>query len=125
MKQFFEKYTLWEDYLNGMYDSYNPLNEENYVSLSISLLTNCDLFLSICISMIHKWPVSSKVNLTNKSCNRKAWLGHAACNYRYKIPEVCTRIAWIKLTEEQRQRANTIALHVIKTFEEKYEAENK
>ncbi len=125
MQQFFEKYTLWEDYLNGMYEPYNSANEENYVSLAVLLLTDCNLFLNTCNLILINWPISSKVNLTNKSCNRKAWLGHAACNYKYKIPEVCTRIAWSKLSEEQKERANEVAIQVIKSFEEKYETENK
>lgn len=125
MKQFFEKYTLWEDYLNGMYDPCSKSNEDTYIGMSIYLLTNCNLFLETCKSILIEWPISSSVNLTNKACNRKAWLGHAACSYKYKATEIHTRIAWSKLTVDQQNNANRIAELIIKKFEKDYEEKNK
>ena len=116
MKQIFAKYQDWEDYKAGMYST-DYKNEEILVSDSIKMLSNTDLFFHTCIDLIQDWTVSASVNLTNKSCNRKAWLGQAACCYAYNVPEICTRIAWGKLSNEQQIDANIIADKVIRIYE--------
>lgn len=124
MKQFYAEYIYWEDYINGMYEI--PKNtDEKLVLLAIELLSNKELFLNICIEVVKNWVISSKVNLTNKNCNRKAWLGQASCSFKYKIPEIYTRIAWNRLTEIQQIEANKIAEKVINNFETNYESKNK
>ena len=80
-----------------------------------------ELFLNTCIEVIENWTISTKVNLTNKQCNRKAWLGQASCNYKYKVPEILTRIAWSKLDIIQQYEANEIAQKVINSYELNYE----
>jgi hypothetical protein len=32
-----------------------------------------------------------EVNLSNTNCNRRAWLGQAACCYRFSVPGFCSR----------------------------------
>lgn len=124
MKQYFEQYTFWEDYLNGMYEIPLKSDGDGLVILSIKMLTDKELFLSTCKDILINWPISTMVNLTNKQCNRRAWLGQAACNYRFKVPEICTRIAWSKLTPIQQFEANLIAEKIIINFEMNYEKEN-
>ena len=48
MKQYFESYIFWEDYINGMYDAPNKIEEESFISKAIEVLSNTDLFLSTC-----------------------------------------------------------------------------
>ncbi len=120
MKQFYKEYNYWEDYINGMYEFPNNEHEEKQVSLAIEVLSNKYLFMSICKEVLINWPISSKVNLTNKQCNRNAWLGQAACNYKYNVPEICTRTAWSKLSIEKQNEANDIANKVINSFELNY-----
>ena len=124
MKQYFEQYTFWEDYLNGMYEIPLKSDGDGLVILSIKMLTDKELFLSTCKDILINWPISTMVNLTNKQCNRRAWLGQAACNYRFKVPEICTRIAWSKLTPIQQFEASLIAEKIIINFEMNYEKEN-
>lgn len=126
MNQFYSEYTLWEDYKNSMYDTnYDIDKEDEMIEKSKSLLCDTNLFLTVCYEVVQFWNISTKVNLTNKNCNRRAWLGQAACNYYYKIPEIITRKAWAKMDECQRQEANKIADKIISIFEKNYEKENR
>lgn len=124
IKQFFCEYTKWEDFINGMYEIPEKKDVEEYVNSSISLLSNPDFFYKISNNVLNQWPISTKVNLTNTGCNRRAWLGQASCCLLYKSPEICTRIAWSKLSVFQQNNANNVADIVIKIFEKKYEKEN-
>ena len=69
--------------------------------------------------------ISAKVNLTNISCNRRAWLGQACCSYKFNVSETSTRLAWGLITEKQRIESNAIADKWIKIFEQSYERENR
>lgn len=122
---FFAEYTVWEDYINGMYNPCNQNEEEQLITYAVEILSNKSLFKRTCLSLLIDWPISSKVNLTNQSCNRRAWLGQAACSYKFKVPEICTRIAWSRLTDIQRYEANKIADTIINYFENTYAKESK
>jgi hypothetical protein len=119
MKQFYKEYFYWEDYLNGMYEIPKKQDEEMYTKLALELLSNTDSFLITCKHVVSNWVISTKVNLTNTNCNRKAWLGQAACNYKYKVPETCTRLELSKLSIEQQYKANSIADRIILEYERK------
>lgn len=126
MNQFYSEYTLWEDYKNSMYDNNYDINKEDeMIEKAKSLLCDTKLFLTVCYEVVQFWNISTKVNLTNKNCNRRAWLGQAACNYRYKVPEILTRKAWAKMDDYQRQEANKVADKIINIFEKNYEKENR
>jgi hypothetical protein len=122
--QFYKEYYYWEDYLNGMYDIPKQKDIDTLVSLAIYMLTNKELFKSTCLILLDKWHISSAVNLTNKQCNRRAWLGQACCSFKFKVPETCTRIAWGMLTDNQQDEANKIAETIINHFESNYECQN-
>lgn len=124
MQQFYAPFEVWEDYINGMYNFPNKENEADFITKSIMVLSNPDLFKLICLDVLKNWPISSKVNLTNKQCNRRAWLGQSACCYKYRSPEMCTRLAWGRLSSVERVKANNVADQIIKSFELNYEAKN-
>ena len=121
MERIFHPYDKWEDFKNGMYEVPSNKKNEKFIKKSIELLSNCDLFLNTCIDLINHWKIATEVNLTNTNFNRKAWLGHAACSYKFGCPEFSTRIAWGILTEKQRIEANNVAQKVINSFELNYE----
>lgn len=126
INQFFAPFIYWEDYRNGMYDYPNSEEEKGeQITNAIKVLSDKNLFDEVCKSVLTEWKISSKVNLTNISCNRQAWLGQAACSYKFQITETCTRIAWGLLSEQQRIEANLIADKWIKIFEKNYERENR
>ena len=120
MKQYYAKYTDWEDYKNGMYSKYNVTEKEVLIQKSVDLLKDCSLFYNTMILILNEWKVSAKVNMTNLDSNRMAWLGQAACSYNHKSPEVLTRVAWGKLSEVERVKANNTANKIIKKYEREY-----
>lgn len=119
MKQIYKQYHLWEDYKNGMYDLFEASDIE--IQKGVSLLSNTDLFFNTCLEILDNWVISCDVNLTNLSINRKAWLGQASCNYKYKLNELAVRKCWALLSNEQRYKANIVADKIISI----YEAKNK
>lgn len=116
MEQFYSHHDNWEDFKNGMYCGTSDNNQEQ-IEKAKSLLSDSDLFYKTMHELLIKWPISSKVNLTNKGINRRSWLGHAACNFMYSIPEIVTRKAWNELSEIQQFNANTIAERFINEYE--------
>lgn len=125
MNQFFKEFHYWEDYINGMYRIEKNKNESELINLSILMLTDLKLFEKTCSDVLINWTISSRVNLTNKQCNRKAWLGHACCNYKFNVPEILTRTAWGALNNIQQIEANNVAQKFINTFELNYEKQDK
>lgn len=124
MEQYFEHYEKWEDYINGMYNIPKAEDQEGFCLLALKLLSDKHLFLIACKDVLNTWKISSKVNLTNTGCNRRAWLGQASCCIKYNVPEMCTRMAWGRLTEQQQFEANIIAEMVINSFENNYERQD-
>lgn len=118
MKQFFEHYEKWEDYQNGMYCGTFENNAE-LIEKAKSLLSNPSLFYETALKLITSWPIATKINLTNLGCNRRAWLGQAACSYLHNVPEILTRQAWVELNELQRFEANSVAEKIIVLYERK------
>lgn len=117
--QYFDKYTNWEDFKNGMFDVSNIIDKHTKVIGAIDILTNPEKFSDILNKLVHDWPVSSKINLSNSQQNRRAWLGAAACSYEYKTPEYLTRIAWSLINKEHQDEANAVAESVILEYEKK------
>jgi len=115
MKQFFKHYTLWEDYQNGMYNL-NVKNEEYLIENAVKLLSNPNQFKLVCLNVLENWKVSSLINLTNINCNRRAWLGQAACCYLHQVPEYLTRKSWANLTTLQQESADKVADEIINLF---------
>lgn len=117
MTPYYTHYTNWEDWKNGMYREINKQDEEMYVSLSSECLKNPE---NAMLKVVIEWEESTKENLSNKQQNRKSWLGQAACCIQHNSPEQCTRIAWNKLTKEERNNANEIAKNIIELWERYY-----
>jgi hypothetical protein len=120
MKQIYINYLEWEDYQNGMYETSNKIDKEKMIESCIDLLSNPEEFYSVCINLCKDWKNSTDVNLSNVMQNRKAWLGAAACCYKYNIPEFITRLAWSKIDCKNQYRANNVANKIIKEYERKY-----
>ena len=124
MKQYFSHYENWEDYKNSMYSIEKKDNEQQLVNNAIIMLSDNNMFYETCKEVLLIWTISSRVNLTNMQCNRKAWLGQAACNFKFNVPEILTRVAWGKLSYTKQYKADEIALKIINHFELTYENKN-
>lgn len=115
MKRYYEKYTEWEDFKNGMYELSSEENDK-LILLSCNLLSDKTKFLNACNLVIEKWKISTKVHLTNNSINKKAWLGQAACSLMHNVPELLTKVAWGKLDFRVQNTANEVAYNVINSY---------
>ena len=98
-------------------------NRVECLEKAIKFTGNHKLYGAFMVKVTREWPVSCEHNLTNKTQNRLAWLGHAACALAFMCPEDITREAWGYLTKEQQEEANGVALKAIKQWELNY-AEN-
>lgn len=119
MKQIFNKYTEWEDFINGMYKT-KVNNEDELINKSKKLLSNEDEFYKVSLKVLDNWIISSNVNLSNKNSNRQSWIGQAACCYSFGSPEIITRKAWGCLDNITKIKANLVADKIIKIYEAKY-----
>jgi hypothetical protein len=84
MIQIYHKYTEWEDFQNGMFNTAFD-NESLLITNAIKLLSDDVLFYQTAINVLNKWPISSDVNLSNNSSNRQSWVGQSACCYKYNV----------------------------------------
>lgn len=121
MERIYHKYDLWEDHKNGMYNDNDILDKDVMVSKSIELLKSPEKFYFVMQNILKDWKFAVENNLSNRSQNRRAWLGAAACLYNHKCPEYLTRIAWSLLNNDVKKMANNIADKIIL----EYEAKNK
>ena len=120
MRQIFHSYTLWEDVNNGILeDCYNEEETEVLTLKAKSLLCSMDDFAEVANNVINEWKFSSEQHLSNKARNRQAWIGQAACCYKYRVPEHITKYAWRLMTKKQQDNANYIADLIIKSWEDK------
>lgn len=119
MKPVYKHYLLWEDYQNGMYSLNKPIDDD--IMNGAILLSNTDTFFNVAYEMIQKWQISAINNLSNPQVNKQAWIGQAACCFKYGNNELTTRKSWALLSEVQKYNANLVADRIIKI----YETENK
>lgn len=119
MEQIYIEYQKWEDYLSGMYNMNDTIDKDKKVINAINLLSNPNQFYEVCNDLVNDWKNATDVNLSNKNQNRKAWLGAAACMYKYEVPEYLTRIAWGLLNKQVQDSANRIAEKIIQEYEGK------
>jgi hypothetical protein len=74
--------------------------------------------------IVSEWPISCEHNLTEKSANRLAWIGHAAAALAINCPEDITREAWAYLDQQQQDDANAQAQNALNTWGRTYERKN-
>lgn len=115
MRQVYANYMNWECYKNGMYCG-TANRDEKQITNAKNVLSNPNFFSQIIDELLLKWPISSAVHLTNNGINRRAYLGAAACCFKFGVTEYQTRIAWGELNELQKFAANTVAENKITDF---------
>lgn len=120
----FHTYDKWECHKAGFYKSkHDTLSKEECEDKYIEVLTDLDLFETLLKRVTVEWKFSCEHYLTNKSMNRIAWLGQASVCLHSGVPSVFSG-AWFKLTEEDQERANNLALKYLNLWLEKHEAES-
>lgn len=120
MKQIYRPYWDWEDYQNGMWRKETKEYEEKELPLIIEFTGDHNKYGEAMIEVINNWKFSCEHNLSNKSINRRAWVGHAACCIKFGWPEYLVRSAWKELSNTQRFLANKQADKAIKIWLTKF-----
>lgn len=92
-------------------------NEEALLIDAIEFTSDHKKYGEAMREVVYKWNNTVKNHLTNKSINRKAFIGHCAVFYKIQIPEYIVRMAWKHLTDNQRLLANLEAEQTIKEWE--------
>lgn len=111
MNRIFHKWHLWECYPAGFYEDAPPrgMTQEQGEEAYRELLSDPERFEAALAGVVSEWKHSCEHYLTNERMNRIAWLGQAALAYALHVP-ACCRGGFRKLTDEQQQAANELAL---------------
>lgn len=125
MKRVYIHYSLWEDYINGMWrkesSSYENANFNDIISF-------CKDHIQYGIWMnkvVLEWPNTMLNSLTNPSVNKQAFIGHCACCLYKGWPEYLVRMAWKRLTNIEMQLANNQADMAYKKWRLSHEEKNR
>ena len=85
--------------------------------MAIEFTGDAELYGSYMLRVTQEWPNSCEHNLTDRSQNRRAWIGHAAVALAIQCPEDIVRSAWSRLSEKQQIDANAQADAAIRSWE--------
>lgn len=121
MIQAYVPYWKWEDYINGMWNTY----DESRLQEAIEFTGDHIKYGNAMREVIEAWPRTMLNSLTNNSINKRAFLGHCAVCFKLGITESTTRAAWKELTDQQRYDADKVAQETINEWIRDYESKNK
>lgn len=121
MKKIWHPYWTWEEWKAGMWRKLSASEERNMLPLAVEFTGNPDLYGSFMVRVTNEWPVSCEHNLTDRSLNKQAWIGHAACALAHSLPEYLVRSAWGRLTDDQRNKANLKASEAVYLWTKQYQ----
>ena len=120
VRKIYHPYPEWEDFKHGLYRLPCCQDSTHQVDLSKLLLSQPTVFYNVALLMVQEWMIAADVNLSNRSRNRQAWIGQAACCFNHKAAEHQTKEAWWLLTNGQQAQANEAADCVIEIWERFY-----
>lgn len=109
MKQIYHPYWNWEDFKAGMWRKVSPEDELSMLAQAIEFTGDHVKYGQAMLRVVDEWPITCEHNLSNDSLSRRAFIGHAAVCLELGIPEYIVRMAWGKLTDNQRIEANKVA----------------
>ena len=124
LKRIFHHYLAWEDYQAGMWRITSKQERDELLPKAIEFTGDPDLYGSFMIKVLSIYPIACEQNLSDKSQNRRAWIGQAAACLAINSPEDVTRSAWGHLTLAQQVKADAKADEAIKLWEVQHETKN-
>lgn len=92
---------------------------------AINFTSNHIIYGNAMEEVMFLWRRTMLNSMTNMAINRRAFLGHCACQYKINCPEYIVRLAWKELTEQQRIDADKIAQEHIDNWIRLYEKKDK
>lgn len=103
----FHPYTVWEDWLNGMYE---PCFDLAHVEAAAELLSDPFQLRSAMTSVTTAWPYATATVLNSRTgASSNSWMGHAACLFATGASKQETCFAWNHLSNENQAAANQAA----------------
>lgn len=115
MKRIYHTWDEWECYPAGFYESRpanKNLSDDDCREIYRSLLSDTERFEEAAERVIREWPNSTEHYLSNERMNRVAWIGQAALCLAEGIPSRF-RGGYMKLTPDEREAADAVALKVL------------
>lgn len=110
IERIFHTYDKWECYPAGFYESsLKNMSHDECKAKFVEILSSEELFSKALSGVISEWKNSCEHYLTNKSMNRIAWLGQASVCYLSGVPSRYSG-AWFDVSEENRKKADELAL---------------
>lgn len=117
MNRIYHPFHVWEDWKAGMWRRVSGEDERELLAKAIEFTGDAELYGQWMNQVIVQWPSACEHNLTDLTQNRRAWVGHAACQLAIGCPEHVTRSAWGFLTRQQQDEANAVADRAIEAWE--------
>lgn len=124
IKRIWFNYNEWEDWKGGFYSKAKIKNEIIATRNVLELFKNDDLFFRSACEMLDNWYYCTNYNLTNIATNRKSYIGQSTACYLYGYGSYFTSKVFVTLPKSVQNRANEVAIKIIKIYEEKYYDEN-
>lgn len=118
LERVYHHYLDWEEIDHNMWGYVEDIS--GWIDKAVKFTGDHNLYGRFMMRVIKEWPISCENALTDNKINRKAWIGHAAVALAIECPEHIVRLAWGKLTDEQRKLANEQADRAIRTWEDNY-----
>ena len=118
IERIYHPYWQWEEADSNMWGTVD--DKKKYLDAAIEFTGDAELYGSWMVKVVRKWKYSCEHNLSNKTQNRQAWIGHAACALAMGCPENIIRSAWSYFSKEQQDEANAQADEAIQLWEDLY-----
>ena len=115
IKRIYHPYWKWEEVKFNMWGRVD--DKQEFLEKAIEFTGNYKLYGKYMMKVVKDWKYSCEHNLSDKSQNRQAWIGHAAAALALQCPEDIVRQAWWHLTDKQREMANKEADKAINYWE--------
>lgn len=120
VERVFHPFNKWEDFKWGMYEKVCYMDPSALVRDCEMQLKSPGWLLESMTFVSYEWPFAAEQHLTNRSRNRRAWLGQAACCMMQGAPEYITKLAWNNLNETEQASANQVADEVLEHWLSQY-----
>ncbi len=122
LKRVYHHVDLLEEGPAGLWRTCSGREAREYIGAARALMCAPLDFEEAMRRATRDWPFSCEHNLTDRSLNRLAWLGHAGTVLATGSPESLTRVAWRSLDQGQQDEANAAAQRVVDDWERSHMA---
>ena len=123
MERIFHPYWLWEDHINGFYETDNK-NKNDKIKSVLKLFSSEYLTRKYMDLVLIEWVYSCEHNLTNPNLNKVAYIGQAACCLFDNVPSLVTMNAWKMVDVYDRIRSDEIANQTINKWIQNQKSRN-